>query len=483
MKLGNIESLRPYHINGRSVNNRFWSNEKASFSTSESIGVAMMMHEEVWEGTTGRKLWLMDGCGPHVGELMEWCAQRGIDIILRTPNLTDLLQNEDLHNFHVMRNNKDSGFMKLKHERLMENFRNGITGLTLGDNIECMDRAIRNAFTEQNNMTAHRMAGTRPFRAGPLRDLINRRNEEAQAAKAASARLEKTVAPSADGNTVRLLSSIIGMLGGGGSRESDDKKEEDRENENKNDDALATGTRLMSLIPTRRGVANSEEHLQLASVQRLVTDIKNAAGKHLKPLAYQAGVSLNLDGGGRKSVPVLKAELITKVGEATGQVIPRKWVGKDIGEHLPDVHPFLSGSPAGKKGKKGKKPCNMISPSKSFAQRYDALVTRCATAAAAAAAPAPASSYAEPKVAPAAPPPPSSEPGWVTVENNENPDNKEVAAVDRHARSGRAAGIRHPQLHRPAVCPSDPPACAARRHEALPHRDLTIIKPSCTVLI
>ncbi len=216
MKLGNIESLRPYHINGRSVNNRFWSNEKASFSTSESIGVAMMMHEEVWEGTTGRKLWLMDGCGPHVGELMEWCAQRGIDIILRTPNLTDLLQNEDLHNFHVMRNNKDSGFMKLKHERLMENFRNGITGLTLGDNIECMDRAIRNAFTEQNNMTAHRMAGTRPFRAGPLRDLINRRNEEAQAAKAASARLEKTVAPSADGNTVRLLSSIIGMLGGGG---------------------------------------------------------------------------------------------------------------------------------------------------------------------------------------------------------------------------------------------------------------------------
>ncbi|KAK3284999.1 hypothetical protein CYMTET_7374 [Cymbomonas tetramitiformis] len=155
---------------------------------------------------------ICDGHGSHLScQLLTFCREVGIIILLRPPHTTNISQGEDVVNFGKFK----PLFRTAKAHRLLEKLNTGSKTLFLdmGDLMPCTAAAWEAAFSKKENTKAWAAIGVNPFTRCVYWEL--RRKEEA-----AQARVKKVEGVNLEDEDVKhaklLKEELVGVLRGMG---------------------------------------------------------------------------------------------------------------------------------------------------------------------------------------------------------------------------------------------------------------------------
>jgi hypothetical protein len=111
-----------------------------------------------------------DGFGDHMSmQLIDYCRERGIIIILRVPHSSHLTQCEDVHNFPLLKK-----WIRIHVLEAASKYKHTQDGLTWEQLMPCVTKAWTLAFDKPNNHAAWRIAGMDPWNMRPYVKLLER---------------------------------------------------------------------------------------------------------------------------------------------------------------------------------------------------------------------------------------------------------------------------------------------------------------------
>ena len=103
---------------------------------------------------------ILDGHGSHMTlEVLKFCREKGIAIVLRPPHTTHRTQGEDTHNFREVK----PAFRHKKYHIFARKMKNSQGRLTMYDAMACLKEPWEKGFTREMNTSAWKAIGIRPF--------------------------------------------------------------------------------------------------------------------------------------------------------------------------------------------------------------------------------------------------------------------------------------------------------------------------------
>jgi len=153
---------------------RFWTNEKGGVTGDLGIryirGCVEPAMPELSPENPG--LLIMDGHGSHFTlELLMYCREIGLHVVLRPPHTTHILQGEDVVHFNLF---KDL-YVQSKLLKLGAKIFKGTYKLTVGDMLDVVREPWQIAFNQANCLKAWSEIGVSPFNQRVLWELREKR--------------------------------------------------------------------------------------------------------------------------------------------------------------------------------------------------------------------------------------------------------------------------------------------------------------------
>jgi len=164
---------------------RLWTNEKGGMTGDLGVRYIRGCVEPCLPDLSPENpaVLIMDGHGSHFTlELLTYCRQIGLHIILRPPHTTHILQGEDVVHFNVFKDlYQQEKMVVLGRKLLLGSYR-----LNVGDLLDIVRAPWHIAFSQENCLKAWAEIGISPFNQQVLWDLREKEEKRATTAQAAS---------------------------------------------------------------------------------------------------------------------------------------------------------------------------------------------------------------------------------------------------------------------------------------------------------
>ena len=141
---------------------RFWANAKGGVTGDLGVRYIRGCVEPAIEGLSPSNpaILIMDGHGSHFTlELLTYCRQIGLHVLLRPPHTTHILQGEDVQHFAVFK----PAYHQAKIMQVHENALQGCCRLKASDLLRCVKAPWEKAFNLENTLKAWDKTGLSPF--------------------------------------------------------------------------------------------------------------------------------------------------------------------------------------------------------------------------------------------------------------------------------------------------------------------------------
>ena len=164
---------------------RFWTNEKGGVTGDLGVRYVRGCIEPAMPGLSPENpgLLIMDGHGSHFTlELLLYCRQIGLHILLRPPHTTHILQGEDVVHFGIFK----PEYHRAKVTALAKKVLAGTYKLSVQDLLQVAKAPWEKAFNMHNGLKAWDAIGVSPFTMRVYWDLLAAQKERAEVAVSVS---------------------------------------------------------------------------------------------------------------------------------------------------------------------------------------------------------------------------------------------------------------------------------------------------------
>ena len=167
---------------GKPLPCRFWANAKGGVTGDLGIRYIRGCLEPCLPDLSpdNPALLIMDGHGSHFTlELLDYCKQVGLHVLLRPPHTTHILQGEDVQHFAVFK----PEYHQAKLRAIASKVAGGVYRLSVNDLLRCAKEPWEHAFDLSNLLKAWDKIGVSPFTRRVYWDLMRAQSKREEIAK------------------------------------------------------------------------------------------------------------------------------------------------------------------------------------------------------------------------------------------------------------------------------------------------------------